>query len=101
MKTIIKNVTENVTERTNSGYNGWKNYETWLVALWMDNSQSDQQYYRELAEGMSVYDLAQVIQNEIEENSPLEGGSMYEDLLRAALSEVDFYEIAENLKSEL
>lgn len=25
-------------------YNGWTNYETWNVALWMDNDESSYQY---------------------------------------------------------
>ena len=30
-------------------YNGWYNYETWLVNLWMDNDQGSQEMWREHA----------------------------------------------------
>ena len=26
-------------DETETGYNGWTNYETWLVALWIDNEE--------------------------------------------------------------
>ena len=29
-------------------YNGWKNYETWSTALWMDNDQGTQEASREI-----------------------------------------------------
>lgn len=31
-------------------YNGWTNYETWLVKLWQDNDQGDQEYWQKQAE---------------------------------------------------
>ena len=31
-------------------YNGWTNYETWLVNLWMDNDPGSQQYWTEVAQ---------------------------------------------------
>ena len=34
---------------TNKEYNGWYNYETWLVNLWMDNAQAEHEYWREVA----------------------------------------------------
>ena len=34
---------------TNKEYNGWYNYETWLVNLWMDNDQAEHEYWREVA----------------------------------------------------
>jgi hypothetical protein len=34
---------------TNKEYNGWFNYETWLVNLWMDNDQGEHEHWREVA----------------------------------------------------
>jgi hypothetical protein len=95
-------------------YNGWTNYETWAVALWMDNEQGSHTYWRQQAEeccrnadeGNSMQErrraargvLADRIQEEFEEASPLkEQASVYSDLLTAALGEVDWQEIAEHL----
>ena len=30
-------------------YNGWTNYETWVVNLWIDNEQGSQDFIRETA----------------------------------------------------
>ncbi len=30
-------------------YNGWSTYETWAVALWLDNERSSYDYWREQA----------------------------------------------------
>lgn len=27
-------------------YNGWRNYETWNIALWMDNEYTDYKYWQ-------------------------------------------------------
>lgn len=35
---------------TKKEYNGWQNYETWNVALWLDNEQGSYNYWRERAE---------------------------------------------------
>jgi hypothetical protein len=31
------------------GYQGWRNYETWAVALWIDNEITNFHYWREIA----------------------------------------------------
>lgn len=31
-------------------YNGWVNYETWLVNLWIDNDQGEHEYWQEQTE---------------------------------------------------
>jgi bifunctional pyridoxal-dependent enzyme with beta-cystathionase and maltose regulon repressor activities len=94
-------------------YNGWNNYETWLVALWIDNEEWSYNYARELAqdvkrENPNVDDiithtgiLADVLKDWIEETNPLkDNANLFTDLLNAALSEVDWMEIAENYLGE-
>lgn len=97
-------------------YNGWSNYETWNVALWIDNEQGSYSDTRQWAQEAfdnacgSVEDrkdeaksvLAAQLKDWIEEMNPLAGNaSMFSDLLSAALSEVDWYEIAEHYLSEV
>lgn len=103
-------------------YNGWANYETWNVALWIGNEQGTERQSREMAqaawdeagEGVSAYaqftgreiftreeraalSLEKAIREWVEEEMvPDLGACMASDLLGAALSEVDWREIAEN-----
>jgi hypothetical protein len=30
-------------------YNGWTNYETWAIALWIDNDRASYDYWRDIA----------------------------------------------------
>ena len=88
-------------------YQGWTNYETWAVALWIDNEEGSYRYWRERAEELleqgtkkkdAINELAQMMKNEHEEaaESAIEGGSLWSDLLSAALSEVNWYEVAKS-----
>jgi len=95
------------------GYNGWANYETWSVALLIDNEQGSQDYWRERALEMrrsaeptevldkaaaARYNLTDALKEEHDENNPLAGtGTVYEQLLGGALSEVYWDEIARNM----
>jgi len=105
------------SERT---YNGWTNYETWAVALWLDNEEETYRYWRdqaarhrlaaehltEIQQGVvtsrqaAIGNLAQQLKEEITDASPLFEPTMYSDLLWAALSEVDWLEIADHLLTE-
>ena len=85
-------------------YNGWTNYETWNVKLWMDNDEGSYQYWRDTAHGIAgahneEAQLADQLKSEHEEAMPELNGT-YSDLLRAALGEVNWYEIAENMLEE-
>ena len=91
-------------------YNGWKNYETWAVKLWMDNDSGSYDYWQERTQELidrdpddkdgAIYDLSKAIESETKENAPELGATVYADLFNAALSEVDWYEIAESLVTD-
>ncbi len=109
-----------------SKYNGWTNYETWNVALWLGNEEGSSRYWA--SEAQSCYDTARdtpsanarltghepfthaeratlalmrQLKAEIEEGAPDLGASMWSDLLSAAMSEVNWYEIAASLIDEV
>lgn len=77
-------------------YNGWTNYETWNVALWLDNEEGTYLDMRELARAnRSAYKLGKAIEDYVEEHNPLSGqASMYSDILQANLREVNWEAIA-------
>lgn len=106
---------------THSDYNGWWNYETWVVKLWLDNEQSNSEYWNQATleawqtaeetpsavfrmtgtepfttAERAVYQLEKQLQLEHEEALPeLEG--FVAGLLNAAMSEVNWHEIAQSL----
>jgi hypothetical protein len=98
-------------------YNGWENYETWAVALWIKNDQGSYTWSREMAadclanvdrsdtvftpEQNARGDLAERLKEWHEEMMPDLGASLWADLLGAAFGSVDWYEIAENYLSEM
>ena len=83
------------------GYEGWKSYETWLVALWLGNEEGTYNLMQEFAdEETETCRLGDRIKDFIEEYNPCEESGLYTDLLNAAISEVDFYEIAEHYMDE-
>lgn len=87
-------------------YNGWKNYETWLCQLWIDNERTRYEFYRETAKKLTgerinrVYELSLFIEDGFEKEQPLVTG-FYADLLTSAIAKIDFYEIAESIIDEL
>jgi len=75
----------------------------------LDNDQGSQEYWREQAEeqyreaeernsltrrDVATYELADMLKNEISEAMPELPASMYSDILGAALSEINYDEIA-------
>ncbi len=102
----------------NKTHNGWYNYETWAVALWMDNEQGSQERWRESAllalenpgsyyhagftrEEMAASALEDELRAAHEESMPEMKPDVYFDLLTAAMSEVNWREIAKHLIADV
>lgn len=108
-------------------YNGWTNYETWVVNLWLDNEEGSQRYWAEVAreayenakdtpsanarltgrepftaKERASFILRERLKSEIEEWNPLaEDANMWTDLLNGALSAVNWQEIATGLLADM
>ena len=100
-------------------YNGWTNYETWNLKLWLDNeeywhndmtSQADV-YATDQDKNTAVSDMVDYLKEWVNENTPdlywpddMGGGkitaSMFNNILNAGLSEINYYEIAESYIDE-
>lgn len=86
-------------------YNGWSTYETWLVNLWIQNDQAlHAVLHDEVTSADTLYDAKQVLQAWIDNEYDLyiedHGHGLFQDLLRGALQEVNWYEIAKNWRNE-
>ena len=98
---------------TTEKYNGWTNYETWAVNLWLGNDESSYRWASDSAKDIwdqsaaddilskseqARYTLSEYLKDQFDNEDACEllaEASMYTDLLRAALSEVRWYEIAD------
>ena len=92
-------------------YNGWKNYPTWCVNLWLSN---DEPLYREAlertrettenpphtseywnGEQTKRYNVADMLKDWVGELADLDEASFRSDLLGYALNQVDWHAIAD------
>ena len=85
-------------------YNGWRNYETWLAYIWLEDvdwrnfvetkllgGEEDE----EIIKDKKVEMLAEYLKDYIEEEADMAGlNGFLDDLLTSAISEIDFTEIA-------
>ena len=93
-----------------SEYNGWTNYETWLVNLWITNDSAEYEYWLDAARtereqwlgdrpiAVCAARLADAFENNatdaLGESGPLR------DLLFAALDAVNWHEIARHIMED-
>ena len=112
-------------ERAEKGHNGWANYETWCVSLWLGNDRGTYNMTRELAERCKAdapghentqardgraavwtveeaarFTLADALKELVEEMQPNLGASVFSDLLGSAMAEVEWVDIAESMLEE-
>lgn len=84
-----------------NSYQGYSNYPTWAVKLWIDNSEGDYNYWNErAAECNTIDELARDLEEEhnSDENNPLsDNTSIYSDMLSWALGLVNWQEIAQEI----
>ena len=92
-------------------YQGWTNYETWAVALWLNNEQGSYEQAVQMArDAVDEADggdrpargiLADAIKEWMEEEAPDLGATLWGDLLGAALGAVDWHDVADHYLADL
>ena len=91
------------TQTVATEYNGWSNYETWLINLWLTNEEP---YCREMQRILSSFTrvrdqadaLLEFMQNEHEE---LEVTGVWSNIIGSTLWRANWQEIAENNREEV
>lgn len=99
-------------------YNGWSNYSTWVVNLWLNNEEGSYFYLVESAKNIKenpqyfkVGDkkylrdpqvvLGDLIKKMIDESNPLiQDASLFHDVITHALAFVNYQEIAKGFLEE-
>lgn len=75
-------------------YNGWTNYETWLVALWLNNDQASYNALEAIkAEDGSEHRKAESLEELVRELYEFEPVGIVADLVNSAFARVDWVEI--------
>lgn len=94
----MNDVTEQaVSSKADERFNGWSNYETWLVALWLDNDRAGYNMLAALkAEPGNVYDKAEWLEELTRELYELDTVGIVTDFVNAAFARVNWVEVLEN-----
>lgn len=81
-------------------YNGYTNYQTWIISMWINNEEKLYNYWMDRArKNGDDYALGEEIKKYFEEdNNPLaDTANYYTDLLNSALGLVNWREVAQEL----
>ena len=99
---------------SDSTYNGWTNYETWAVGMWLDGNYTGQETYEQTIETVrdalarstfnvlsgkmnDRYEVSQALKDWVREENEPDGFTpgLTDDLLGAAFDSVNWYELAD------
>lgn len=100
---------DTVTIERDETYNGWKNYETWNVVLWLQNEEHSYQRGREIVKAAPSQHQAELDMAEYVEEyafsdvvngpeAPLAG--LASDLIGHSLTRVDWQSVVEAFRDE-
>lgn len=84
---------------TDNTYNGWTNYETWNLNLWLSNDENAYRYWASIAEGVELEELTESLKTWAQSHVP-ETVGFHSDMLSHAISRINFEEIAKSLKEQ-
>jgi len=80
-------------------YNGWTNYPTWAVHLWLTNEEPLYHQSRELVAEGEDYEAAGRLKEFVTDYDPLGSTpSMFTDILGWAVEQVNWLEVARALR---
>jgi hypothetical protein len=82
-----------------TGYNGWKNKETWLVNLWLGDELAMMQEDGYSIGPDAIEELVQTAIGDIDAKNGEAG--FLRDLLNCALGEIDYRELAANYADDM
>jgi len=114
-KPMVRKPARNATRRPNkpmmAEYNGWPNYETWLMNLWYGDyfysyvSEGIEDGYIDLETSRDPYELGNMLKDTVEELIEMEGqvpsSGFVADLFNGAMRDINWYSIGDSLISEL
>jgi hypothetical protein len=87
--------------QSDKSYNGWSNYETWCVKLWLDNEEGSQRDMERIAtHARTEYEGAADLKSYVQDMMPELGGTLWGDLLNSALDEVNWQEIVTGIRED-
>jgi hypothetical protein len=84
-------------------YNGYANYQTWLLATWLMNDERETNYWQERAgqytnAHLADYDIAKYmcseVINQLDSQLPPEAGLLRDLVFNVALRDIDWMEVA-------
>ena len=87
-------------QRREFGYNGWANYETWLVNVWdFVDYFFDTALEQEMSE-VSAEWCSDLFDEMVADDMPRDSG-IISDMVNASISEIDWRDIADHINDDL